>query len=263
MPAGYEVEDPDTGQRAWWDGKKLTPLDANGMPASAQGGGKLTGEERTAGFLGRRVADSARNLADISRRNPRADRPGVIEAGATAINQPGIANLFRSSDRQKVSVNEIDLLDAALTLGTGAAYTKEQLEGQRYTYFPAFTDKPETVLEKRRKLLNLLEAAKIKAGGAAPPMIDEAILAAQEQYGMKPGSPANPTMLTSQNRASIKPGDRFRAGDGRVYTHTPGAGYRPGGAPAKPAQGGRGNLPPGVTAAEWSAMTPQERALFK
>jgi hypothetical protein len=246
MPQGYEVTN-EQGQRAWWDGKKLTPLDANGMPASAQGGGKLTGEERTAGFLGRRVADSARNLADISRRNPRADRPGMFEAGAMAIDKPGAANLFRSADRQKVAVNEIDLLDAALTLGTGAAYTKEQLEGQRYTYFPAFTDKPEAVLEKRRKLLNLLESAKIKAGGAAPPLIDEAIMIAQQQYGMQPGSQANPVTLTRQNQRNMTPGTYFRAADGRVYQHTPGAGYAPGGA-AKPAQGGRGN----------SAMTDDE-----
>lgn len=32
---------------------------------------------------------------------------------------------------------------------------------------------------------------------------------------------------------------------------------------AGPVQGGTGKRPPGVTAAEWSAMTPQERALFK
>lgn len=72
-----------------------------------------------------------------------------------------------------------------------------------------------------------------------------------------------PETLTEDNRAEIPQGAYFRAGDGRVYRNQRGAGYRPGGAPAKPTQSGRGNLPPGVTAAEWSAMTPQERALFK
>ena len=37
MPVGYEITN-DKGERAWWDGKKVTPLDANGVQVPAGGG---------------------------------------------------------------------------------------------------------------------------------------------------------------------------------------------------------------------------------
>jgi len=60
------------------------------------------------------------------------------------------------------------MLDAALTLGTGAAYTKEQLEGYRTSYFPQLGDDEQTIKAKAQRLNNLVEAAYSKAGRAAP-----------------------------------------------------------------------------------------------
>jgi hypothetical protein len=60
MPAGYEVED-GKGGRAWWDGKKLTPLDANGMQVSRSG--KLSPQEQIQLKEARDGAESARDFA--------------------------------------------------------------------------------------------------------------------------------------------------------------------------------------------------------
>jgi hypothetical protein len=219
MPQGYEVED-GKGGRAWWDGKKLTPMNESGFTVA--GPGRTTEGERTAGFLASRAADSAKNLSTIGQRNPNANKPNLFEAAATAANAPGIANALRGGDRQQVYANQLDLLDAALTLGTGAAYTREQLNNYRDTYFPGLTDKPETVKAKRQKLLSLLEAAKIKAGGAAPPSLDEAI---GQMRGPQGASMENPFALTEKNRSAIPEGSYFKAGDGKVYRQQKGAGF--------------------------------------
>lgn len=188
MPQGYEVEGPN-GERGWWDGKKITVLDGNGLQVA--GGGKETEGERVAGFLSYRAADAQRGMRAATEREPSAARPNLLEAGATALNKPGIANAMRSGNRQVVVTNQLDLLDAALTLGTGAAYTREQLEGARGTYFAGLTDKPEAVAEKKRKLISLLEAAKIKAGKAVPPILEQALAEARAEAGGNQGAAPN------------------------------------------------------------------------
>lgn len=195
-PRGTIYGDPKPAE--WTpDGKGLL-INRNGdrKPDPAFAGtpeaGKVTEGERTAGFLASRLADSLSNLTDISGRTPGAAKPGIVEAAANAMTGGKGANIVLDADRQQVVANQLDVLDAALTLGTGAAYTREQLENYRDTYFPKFTDKPETVTAKRKKLLSLLEAAKIKAGRSAPPALDTAIKAARVQLG-RAGSPATPT----------------------------------------------------------------------
>ena len=79
-----------------------------------------------------------------------------------------MSNKLTSADRQRIESAQLDVLDAALTLGTGAAYTKEQIEGYRKSYFPQLGDDPATVKDKQLRLQNLLESAYISAGRAAP-----------------------------------------------------------------------------------------------
>lgn len=161
----------------------------------ASPGGASTESERTAGFLASRLADSLKNLTEISGRSPDAGKPQLLESAAEGIpyTNGAAANLVRSADRQQVIANQLDILDAALTLGTGAAYTREQLENYRATYFPQLLDKPETVTSKRQKLISLLNAAKIKAGRAAPPELDAALEGAKRQFGVSgAGTPKGP-----------------------------------------------------------------------
>lgn len=78
-----------------------------------------------------------------------------------------MANTVTPENRQKVEAAQLDILYAALTLGTGAAYTKEQLEGYRKAYFPQIGDKPANIKDKQDRLNNILEAARIAAGRAS------------------------------------------------------------------------------------------------
>lgn len=138
---------------------------------AATGGVEATEAERTAAFLATRVADSVSQLT----KSPDS-RPSLATEAVRKLPLFGqmAANSMTAADRQVVETNQLDLLDAALTLGTGAAYTKEQLEGYRQTYFPQIGDEPEAVAEKQRKLNVILQAARVKAGSAAP-LIDKAI----------------------------------------------------------------------------------------
>jgi hypothetical protein len=75
--------------------------------------------------------------------------------------------IMKSSDRKKVEDAQLEFLDAALTLSTGAAYTKEQLEGTRDAYFPRYGDGPEELRDKAERRNNLIQSARIAAGRAA------------------------------------------------------------------------------------------------
>jgi hypothetical protein len=75
---------------------------------------------------------------------------------------------MKPAQRQIVEDSQLDVLDAALTLRTGAAYTREQLNAMRETYFPVLGDKPPAVQAKKQRLESLLEGAYIAAGRAVP-----------------------------------------------------------------------------------------------
>jgi hypothetical protein len=134
---------------------------------------KLVESERNAAFLATRVAGGLQDLNAAIAQDPDANKPSLGPSIAGVFGD-GARNLANSPARRQVEAAQMDILDAALTLGTGAAYTKEQLEAYRTAYFPALTDDPETVAAKRHRLVRLLEAAKLKAGNAAP-SIDQAL----------------------------------------------------------------------------------------
>jgi hypothetical protein len=127
--------------------------------------------ERTAAFLGSRLAQAMETLKTI----PAEDqKPGLIETAAKGLGSEMGANLLRSENRQKANAAQRDALDAALTLATGAAYTAEQIDAMRVSYFPQIGDSPETQRQKEQAFKTLLEAAKVKAGRAAE-QIDKVI----------------------------------------------------------------------------------------
>ena len=70
-------------------------------------------------------------------------------------------------------------------MGTGAAYTREQLEGYRKAYFPQLGDDKATIAGKQRRLENLLQSSYISAGRASP--------AGQPPLSVAPVAPAAPT----------------------------------------------------------------------
>jgi len=132
-------------------------------------GEKLTEGERTAGFLSERLNNSLNQLKTVTGEKPSAASPNIkAEAVKFFTRSDYLKNLANPESRQQVEAAQYDILDSALTLGTGAAYTREQLESYRQSYFPQLGDKPKTVADKAKRLEGLLDAAYKKAGRAAP-----------------------------------------------------------------------------------------------
>lgn len=180
---------------------------------AVRGGVDTTEAEKTAAFLATRVANGLKNLTGIEG----GQSPEILGSMAGAVSETA-GNYLTSEPRQRVEAAQRDVLDAALTLGTGAAYTAEQLEGYRRSYFPQLGDTQATIDDKQQRLRVLLEAAKVKAGAAAP-AIDDALMAA---YGDTPPSAAAPetreaaegeAFLTDQDKElQTKLSEAFAAG---------------------------------------------------
>lgn len=133
---------------------------------------KSTEAEKQAAYNTKRILTAAKDISKAVENNPSAIAPGFFEAIAPG---EGAANLARSSDRQLVSSGYADLIDAALYLATGAAYNKEQLEAQKKALLPAFTDTEENRQSKQLKIIELINAAKIRAGKEWTPELDKAV----------------------------------------------------------------------------------------
>lgn len=124
--------------------------------------------ERTAGFLTTRLKDALATIERVGKEAPEAMRPTFGAEAVRGIFGETAANTMTSPARQQIEAAQIDALDAALTLGTGAAYTREQLDGYRKSYFPQLGDSDATVKDKERRREILFRSATIKAGRAAP-----------------------------------------------------------------------------------------------
>jgi hypothetical protein len=127
-----------------------------------------TESERTAGFLAGRISDAVKRLAPAAQKNPAAQGPTTGVEMVRGVAGDNAANFFTNAERQQIYAAQRDILDAALTLGTGAAYTKEQLKGYETSYLPQLYDDPTTIQSKRQALRTLLQEATKKAGRSAP-----------------------------------------------------------------------------------------------
>lgn len=127
--------------------------------------------ERKAATLLTRLRGSQAQLDAALEKNPGAAKPELLAESARKFPFLGgdvPANVVTSGPRQQVEAAQLDLLDAALTLGTGAAYTREQLIGYQKAYFPQIGDDANTVADKQERLKNVIRAAEIAAGRAEP-----------------------------------------------------------------------------------------------
>lgn len=156
------------------NGPVFVPRSQAAGQAPAASRENVTEGERNAAFLTSRLDNSLRTLTEIGANNRGALKPSVTASVAGSL--PGVGDVARnvanSPDRQRVEAAELDFLDAALTLGTGAAYTREQLESYRGSYFPRIGDSDATVKEKEQRREALAAAARAKsgrAGGQAAP----------------------------------------------------------------------------------------------
>jgi hypothetical protein len=152
----------------------ITPSTVGGAPVKGKGSKELAISEQQASYNIGRILDAAKEINAAIKKDPSALKPSISEAAAASVGLSGTANLARNAQRQIVFGAQRDALDAMLYLATGAAYNKEQLEGQMAAYVPAFTDKPDAVEAKRTRMLGLIQNAKVRAGKAWTPELDAA-----------------------------------------------------------------------------------------
>ncbi len=132
--------------------------------AESAGMSKATEDEKRSAGLAIRMTNALRDMES----KPEGARPQVIPEALRKIPLVGeaLANKATPYERQTVEAAQLDALDAALTLATGAAYTKEQLAGLSKSYFPQLGDDDKTVADKKQRLADVIETAKIRAGRA-------------------------------------------------------------------------------------------------
>ena len=186
-----------------------------GVPVPGTGGSKtkdLTVQEQTSSYNINRLLRGAAAIKKAVETSPSANVPSGTEAFVESL--PFISsavNFTRGPQRQIVVAAQRDVLDALLYLATGAAYNKEQLEGQRESYIPAYSDEPETIDSKRERLAQLVMDAKTRAGRAWTPKLDEA---ANTLFGPTAEAAAKaPAATTSPKVGAIDDGYRFKGGD--------------------------------------------------
>ena len=143
-------------------GMPTIPIMSGGkqLKGSSAGGNATEGERKAATLLSRM------QLAE-------QDMGGQGERGMPGIFSSIAPRVMKQEERKRVEDAQLDFLDAALTLATGAAYTEFQLKGAMQSYFPKFGDDAQTIQYKELRVKNLVEAARIAAGrmsAAVPPL---------------------------------------------------------------------------------------------
>jgi hypothetical protein len=125
--------------------------------------------ERKAGFMSNILDRNILQMQTALGVDPKAVKPNVPASIVAALTGPSLlSRSMTPAQRQIVEDSQLDVLDAALTLRTGAAYTPVQLNAMRDTYFPVLGDKPPAIKAKQQRLETLLEGAYIAAGRAMP-----------------------------------------------------------------------------------------------
>jgi hypothetical protein len=125
--------------------------------------------ERRAGFMSNILDRNILQMQTALGVDPTAVKPNVPASIASALTGPNLlSRSMTPAQRQIVEDSQLDVLDAALTLRTGAAYTPVQLNAMRDTYFPVLGDKPAAIKAKQQRLETLLEGAYIASGRAMP-----------------------------------------------------------------------------------------------
>jgi len=124
--------------------------------------------ERKAATLASRLNFSVGQMNQAIGADPKAAMPNTAAEIARFVSRTDfLPNKLNSEQRQIVEAAQEDVLDAALTLGTGAAYSREQLAGYKKSYFPQIGDSEATVKTKQERLNNLLKSAEVASGRAA------------------------------------------------------------------------------------------------
>jgi hypothetical protein len=179
---------------------RIAQQDQQRQQAQFEGTGGIGSQnQQQIATLTTRIVGGLNDINTITKKDPGAQSPGFLEALRGDLMPGGITGMVTrasaGADRRTVADSQRDMLDAMLTLGTGAAYAKEQLDSQVAAYFPQYNDTPQEAAVKNQKMLRLIEAAKANAGPAwakvepaLAPFMQQ--LQAQQQTDQQQGDPA-------------------------------------------------------------------------
>lgn len=142
-------------------------------------GGKPTEAQQKASTLVTRIAGGFQDIENVLSKSPEAQAPGIVETMRGGLSPVGImapvTRKIAGEERRMVYDAQLDVLDALLTLGTGAAYSPQQLEAQMGAYFPQYGDTQKEADAKNNRMRRMIEAAKVNAGPLAP-KLDELLV---------------------------------------------------------------------------------------
>lgn len=140
-----------------------------------------------------RIAGGTSDIQKALALDPEAQQAGLMETlSRNVLGEGVVTRSIAGPERRMVTDAQADILDALLTLGTGAAYSREQLIGQTISYFPQYGDTPAEIAAKNDRLQRLTEAARIAAGPLAE-KFDETI---KPLFGTIPTPPPAATEAT-------------------------------------------------------------------
>ena len=203
QPAGMPA--PPSGYQWNADGS-LTSI--KGGPADQANKPTTEDEKKSAGYA-IRMEGALKAMETLGKENPDAVKPGVMASVAGSL--PGVGGMLEnwanSPARRQIEGAQLDALDAALTLATGAAYTKEQLKNLSKAYFPQIGDDPATIDDKKARLESVIQTARIRAGGAAK-FIDPVV------NGGKQPSSQQETQPMPTSKSALVPGVVYRTPKG-------------------------------------------------
>jgi len=161
--------------------------------------------ERKAATLASRLNFSVGQMNEAIGLDPKAALPNTSAEVARFVSRTDfLPNKINTEQRQIVEAAQEDILDAALTLGTGAAYSREQLAGYKKSFFPQMGDSAATVKTKQERLTNLLKSAEVASGRAAKEIT----------VPIPAPAPAAPAMSGLQNAVQAEIERRKKAGGG-------------------------------------------------
>jgi hypothetical protein len=212
---GKEVtgNQPPAGYERTADGNLKFIKGGPADPDTPKGKGALTEDQAKSAGYAVRMENALKLIGEVEKTSPGAARPGVGTALINALPE-GAANALRPESRQRVEAAQLDALDAALTLNTGAAYTKEQLHGLSRAYFAQPNDDDKTVLDKQNRLKSLIDTARLRAGASGSAMADTAVSKAAATAAQ---GPAARSAAPSQSSPVASPADHAKLPVGATY----------------------------------------------
>jgi hypothetical protein len=196
-----------SGYRWTGEGAKLEPIPGGPADRSQKGGAarpqapvRPTEDMNKSATYVARMDGAIADVARYEKEEKGSSKRSIGTAVADALLPDEVANYTKSAGRQNVEAAQLDALDAALTLNTGAAYTKEQLKGLAKAYFPEAGNPQSVIDEKNLRFKRLVDSARIRAGSAGQSANTPTAADADARLPQMDGGPAKVIRYNAQGK---------------------------------------------------------------